>query len=272
MPEEPDPRQEMPRILAKLAGRRPAIFLDFDGTLAPIVPRAADARATATAVHAIQSLRRAGIPVVLVTGRSRGDLIIRASMSGLDTDDLLIAGSHGYEIEGPGIAPPPVADAQTRAALASAALPLRQRLSPFNGVEIEDKGFAVAVHWRHAEPGEVPAIEAVIDALVQEVPGLRKTHGKMVFELRPAADWHKGAAVAWILEQWGDPAILPIFIGDDVTDIDGLDAVQAGGIGIAVGPTIPAGHAHFRLSDPDAVAAFLLEFAVKCRRPESLLQ
>ncbi|SNB57085.1 trehalose 6-phosphate phosphatase/alpha,alpha-trehalase [Arboricoccus pini] len=257
MPEENDPCQEMPRILAKLAGRRPALFLDFDGTLAPIVPRAADARALPQAVTAIGTLRQAGMPVVLVTGRARADLVQRLASSGLEPEGLLIAGSHGYEIEGSGIASPPVANAETRARLAVAFEPLRQRLAHFQGTEIEGKAFAIAVHWRHADPNDVPAIEAVIDALVREVPGLRKTHGKMVFELRPDVAWDKGAAVTWILAQWDDPLIMPIFIGDDVTDIDGLDAVRVGGIGIAVGSAIPPGHAHYRLPDPEGVARFL---------------
>src|SRR5690606_8663729 len=70
-------------------------------------------------------------------------------------------------------------------------------------------------------------------AVAATLPRLRVTEGKAVIELRPAADWHKGAIVGTLVAGWGAP--YPVFIGDDTTDEDAFRVVSSGGAGIYVG-------------------------------------
>jgi alpha,alpha-trehalase len=82
--------------------------------------------------------------------------------------------------------------------------------------------------------------------------------GKKIFELRPAADWHKGAALSWLLDATGSGSdTLAVFVGDDVTDEDALDRVRSTGLGVVVGDEERLSAAHCRLDEPDRVAAFL---------------
>ena len=91
--------------------------------------------------------------------------------------------------------------------------------------------------------------------------GLRVTSGRMLVELRPDIDWDKGTTLAWIRDRI-DPAgdLLPIYIGDDLTDEDAFDAVHFDGIGIVVGHDEDGDRktaAHFALQSPDQVREFI---------------
>ena len=91
--------------------------------------------------------------------------------------------------------------------------------------------------------------------------GLRVTSGRMLVELRPDLDWDKGTTLAWIRDRI-DPSgsLLPIYIGDDLTDEDAFDAVQFDGIGIVVGHDEDGDRktaAHFTLQSPDQVREFM---------------
>jgi trehalose 6-phosphate phosphatase len=108
-------------------------------------------------------------------------------------------------------------------------------------------------------------LEAAVDAIVAR-HGLRRTRGKCVLELRPRLDWHKGKAVTYLLEALDllAPDVLPLYIGDDVTDEDAFRALRArGGLGVRVAsaddwqPTC----AQLRLDDTAEVCKFLEHFA-----------
>jgi len=101
--------------------------------------------------------------------------------------------------------------------------------------------------------------EAVDDALAEH-PELRLAHGKMVFELRPAVEWHKGKAVRWLVEvirDAGGGTLTPLYVGDDVTDEDALEEIRADGVGIFVGEGDWETAAHYRLADPGDVQRLL---------------
>ena len=91
--------------------------------------------------------------------------------------------------------------------------------------------------------------------------GLRVTSGRKVAELRPDVDWDKGKTLQWIAEQIsGDGPLLPIFIGDDLTDEDAFDAVLDNGIGIVVRHSEDgdrATAARYCLEDPRRVREFI---------------
>jgi trehalose-phosphatase len=125
---------------------------------------------------------------------------------------------------------------------------------------VEHKRYAVAVHFRNAGT----AAAATVTAAVHDVGrrnGLRVTTGRKVVELRPDVDWDKGKTLQWIAEQMsGDGPLLPIFIGDDLTDEDAFDAVLDDGLGIVVRHSEDgdrATAARYCLEDPRRVREFI---------------
>lgn len=245
-------------IAARAGGRALALFLDFDGTLAPIVEQPEDARLDPILVPVLAKLAARG-PVTVVTGRSLADVRDLVPVPG-----IMLAGSHGYEIAAPGVPPAPVAAAEPAIRVSRAAARLERLVTAIPGARVEPKTFAVAVHWRHVEPARVGEILAIVDEVGRDIGDLVLTRGKRVFELRPALAWDKGAAVRWIRDALGlGPAThLAIFAGDDVTDLDGLAAVRADGLGIVVGSAIVAEPGELRLTDPAALGRLLAQLCI----------
>jgi len=237
-----------------LSGRRAAVFLDYDGTLTPIVERPDLAVLSEDMRAAIKAL--AGLcTVAIISGRDRADV---EKLVGLDA--LVYAGSHGFDIAGPGAIEVQHEEGAAFAAIVHrAAARLRTALAPVEGVLVEPKRFAVAVHYRQVAESDVPRVEAAVDRLLAEVADLRKTYGKKVFELRPRLDWDKGKAVLWVLEALGlhGPDVLPFYLGDDTTDEDAFAALAERGIGILVGCPARETAARYVLDRPADVRRFL---------------
>lgn len=238
-----DHRTEIDRLLD---GRRPAVFLDYDGTLSPIAPRPELATLPEETREVLRRLS-ARCPIAILSGRGREDV---ASLVGLE--GIAYAGSHGYDIAGPGFRHevgegiPETID--------RAAEELRQRLSGLEGVIVEPKRFAISIHFRLAQDEDLPVIERAVDEAAARHPGLRKAHGKKLFELRPDLDWDKGKALLWILEAMDLDRTVPLYIGDDITDEDAFRVVE---IGILVAEEPRETQASYSLRDPDEVQRFL---------------
>ncbi len=275
--DRPSAFERWPEIVGRLAGRRWALFLDYDGTLSPIVQRP-ELALLPEAARAVLRRLAARMPVAILSGRLREDV---AALVGLP--QLIYAGSHGFDIAGPppasggaagGESPPAPARPLRHevgpgvpARLARVAERLRRELAGIDGVLVEDKRFAVAVHYRLVDPRDLPRVEAAVDRAAAEPaePGggggrLRKAGGKKVWELRPDVDWDKGRALLWLLDRLGldRPDAAPMFLGDDVTDEDAFTAVASrGGIGILVAEEPRATAAAYRLRDPVEVLEWL---------------
>lgn len=225
-----------------------ALFLDFDGTLVELAPRPQDVYvdpALSDVLLDLQGLLDGAVAVV--TGRP----IVQVDAF-LQPVRLPAAGLHGLEQrDAPGgeIVSSPPDNQITRLAHHIAGSGLLER-----GVSLEDKGPALALHYR-----SVPELEGdVIDFLTRTLsllPDLHMVHGKMVAEAKPKGR-DKGTALRDFMEEPPFAGRRPVFIGDDVTDEDGLSAaIAAGGFGIKVGegPTC----AGFRLANVTAVLEWL---------------
>jgi trehalose 6-phosphate phosphatase len=238
---------------------KPAVFLDYDGTLTPIVDDPAQALLPLETRQVVQRL--AGLcTAAIISGRDLDDVREMVRIEG-----IAYAGSHGFDIIGP--------DGQHRQQerwqdflepLDTAQEELRRWVKGIPGARVERKRFAVAVHYRAVDAALVDELEERVNTVVSRHPQLRKTGGKKIFELRPDVDWDKGKALLFLLEALGLPAgrTVPVFIGDDVTDEDGFRAISNSGITIVVGQEDRHTQAHYTLRDPEETRAFL-EMLVK---------
>jgi trehalose 6-phosphate phosphatase len=220
-------------LARRLAERRPAVFLDYDGTLTPIVDRPEDAVISESMRDAIRRL--AGrCPVVIVSGRDRS--VVQELMG---VEDLVVAGSHGFDIWSPegGTIEHEVGDG-FEGLLDEVKERLRAQTSSIEGALVEPKKASVALHYRLVAQEERPRVKELVDTLLAEHPDeLKVTPGKMVYEVQPKIDWDKGKAVLYLLGALDleREDVVPIYLGDDITDEDAFEALEGRGIGIFVG-------------------------------------
>lgn len=246
---KPNPLASWNAFAAELAGRPLAVFLDYDGTLAPIVFRPEHARLSAGMRETLGALATTW-PTFVVSGRDLEDVRRLVGIEG-----IAYAGSHGFDIAGPKIRFEVDPDVVPR--IAGAAAELRAALAVIPGARVEDKRFSVAVHHREVAAADVPYVERVVDGVVRAPPGLRKTLGKKVFEVRPEVEWDKGRAVLWLIERLGLEDAVPLYVGDDVTDEDAFRALASRGVAVLVSETPMPTAASWSLQDVDEVEALL---------------
>ncbi|MBK5929852.1 trehalose-phosphatase [Halochromatium salexigens] len=261
--EMPPLLEEMALISDRLADKQPALFLDYDGTLTPIVERPADAQLSHSMRRALRDAAEQ-MPLAVISGRDLDDI---SALVGLD--NLIYAGSHGFDIRGPDPRPDLRPDLRMELpegidaldALQQAAATLEARLADVAGVRVERKRFAVAIHVRQVADRDLPRVREAVDQTQRSLDGLRQTGGKRLFELRPDVDWDKGQALRWLLSELGleGPDVLPLYLGDDDTDEDAFRVLrQLGGISILVAEAARPSAADYRLRAPDDVEALLI--------------
>ncbi|MGW7005004.1 trehalose-phosphatase [Streptomyces sp. NPDC054933] len=212
--------------------KRAVVALDFDGTLAPIVPDPDQARAHPRAVPVLSRLAPRVGSVVVITGRPAGVAVRYGGFAGVSgLDHLVVLGHYGAErwdavsgeVHGPGDDPGVLA---VRAELPG----FLERLGAWRDtwvetVHIEHKdGRAVAVHTRRTDDPQA-ALEALRGPLTELAHrhGLIVEPGRMVLELRPPG-MDKGVALASYVRENGASAVL--YAGDDLGDLAAFDAVE----------------------------------------------
>lgn len=239
----------------------PAVFFDFDGTLSDIVNDPDTATPAPGVPEALQELA-AHCPVAVLSGRDLADVSERVGLPG-----IWYAGSHGFELTAPdGTHHQNEAAAAAIPVLEQAAAGLREKLGSVPGVVVEHKRFGVAVHYRNAARDQVGAVLAAVRAAGKRET-LRVTTGREVIELRPDLDWDKGKTLRWVIDhlhEAGSGPLVPIYLGDDITDEDAFDAVRSDGVAIVVRHTDDGDRATaalFALDSPTQVAAFTQHLA-----------
>lgn len=250
----PSALNEFDTIKSHIEKKQALLLLDYDGTLTPIVARPELATMDDATRNILRSISEK-IPVAIVSGR---DFVDVKRLVGLE--DLFYAGSHGFEIDGPG-------DIHIELESAKAVLPdlekaeieATYRLIEIPGIIIERKKFGLAIHYRLVNDNNMSHVHEAIDKLTNKYDRLIMTFGKKVFELRPRIDWDKGRAVSRIAEVvFGNKNdAFPLYIGDDLTDEDAFREVKGWGFGILVGNHGNESRADYRLEDVGEVGRFL---------------
>jgi trehalose 6-phosphate phosphatase len=227
------------------------LFLDIDGTLVEFTSTPSETRADPEIKSLIAALaHRLGGAVALVSGRE-----IRTIDALFAPLKLPASGLHGGERrDAAGVLHAP---ASADGILNEARFALHQLARAHPGVLIEDKGRNLAVHFRLAPQAEARVRSAVADIAAPLRDRYQLQEGIMMLELKPKGH-SKGSAVQAFMQESPFSGRRPVFIGDDLTDMDGFAAVEAdGGMSIGVGVRVTA---QYNLDDVAAVRGYLRDF------------
>ncbi|KAG3120048.1 hypothetical protein PI124_g479 [Phytophthora idaei] len=247
------------QLQAHFRDHRLVIFLDYDGTLTPIVNDPALALLSPTMKNTLEKLREKFITGV-ITGRSLDKIQKFVSIP-----QLYYAGSHGFDIEGPdGTSIKNQVAAQFLTDLHGVRDELGEKIKDIAGAEVEDNIFSVSLHYRNVDPTLRTQISSLAHTVREQHPRIRMNEGKMVYEFKPKIDWNKGKALLWLLQALGLDElddVYTIYIGDDTTDEDAFRLFQAHynrkGVGIVVTEESVSTDASFTLRDTSEVCEFL---------------
>lgn len=227
-----------------------SLFIDFDGTLVPLVDHPDLVRADGELIELLKALHaRFEGRIAIVSGRSIAQL---DAMIGDVATQVAVAGSHGAEVRLDGRLVEPERPAGLDAAIAE----VRSYGAGHPEMFIEEKSHGVAMHYRKAPILEEPVRRRA--AAIAERTGLEVQPGKMMIELR-GPGWDKGQAVEALLAEAPLSTGAPVMIGDDLTDESALRVAEdRGGFGVLVGPGRETA-ARFGLADVGSVRRWLWE-------------
>jgi len=229
-----------------------AIFLDYDGTLTPIVEKPELAILSDSMRKTINRLV-SSFPVTIVSGRDIDVISKLVAVKGLG-----YVGSHGLDIVGsPGTGFRKEMALNFLTELDIVEFQLRKKIDSIDGAMVERKRFSISIHLRLVKPSEHALVEKIVDDVRSKHYSLRRENGKMLFELRPDIVWDKGEAVVWLLHSMGFKRSAALFIGDDITDENVFRVLRGRGTGIIVTETNRLTDAHLRLRNPDEVQLLL---------------
>ncbi|KAF6151150.1 hypothetical protein GIB67_018963 [Kingdonia uniflora] len=234
------------QITNQAKGKKIALFLDYDGTLSPIVDDPERALMSKTMRYAVRNVAKY-FPTAIISGRSRDKVYEFVGLT-----ELHYAGSHGMDIMGPVRNSEFIDDLQNCIRStdkqgkevnlfqpASEYLPMIDEVfkslieitKDIKGSKVENNKFCVSVHYRNVDEKHWSTIGQCVQDLLKDYPRLRVTHGRKVLEVRPDIKWDKGKAVEFLLDSLGlseRDDVLPIYVGDDRTDEDALKSCVRG--------------------------------------------
>ncbi|KAG5067432.1 hypothetical protein GLYMA_04G237900v4 [Glycine max] len=267
------------RLMKAASGKRIIVFLDYDGTLSPIVndpDRAFMSDEMRAAVYEVATY----FPTAIISGRSRDKV-----KGFVKLNNLYYAGSHGMDIMAPSMAVTssdgkhfdiarntngtevPFQPAKKfLPAIGEIIRVLKNEVKEIKGAMVEDNGFCLSVHFRQVQEKDYDVLEAKVKSVLENNPEFCLTEGKKVMEIRPSIKWNKGNAVEYFLDTLGLSScndILPVYIGDDRTDEDAFKVIQSReqGYPIIVSSIPRETNALYSLRDPSEVLIFLSRLA-----------
>lgn len=244
-------------IRATIGRRRPAFFLDFDGTLAPFADLPELVELPDSTRQVLAALAQDHL-VCVVSGRGLNDLRAKTGLA-----ELYYAADHGHRVQGPaGTSIDFEVGPDDRTDLAAASYELDQRLRAIEGAVVQTKGVSLSVHYRLVSEDQRPAVHQIVTEVAKTLPGFRLGGGKLVHEFVPDSGWNKGQAVMWLLRRARLTVkdTCPLCLGDDRTDEDMFAAVRGWGVSLVVGQPPHVTYADYILADHEETAVFLQGF------------
>lgn len=238
-------------------GRAKRVFFlfDYDGTLTDIVPRPDQAHLSGEMKATLRLLKRVPkISIAIVSGRSLRDIRDRVGLKG-----IYYVGNHGLEIFEPKSGVRQLLPKEMVNGLDQICDRLNCAFKGIEGILVEDKKCTLAVHYRKVDSRWISSILFALEQQVKTstIP-LRLCFGKKVFEIRPKSTMNKGTAVLLLLGKAKQNGMLPIYMGDDLTDEDAFRALKRKGITIFVGkPDRVNASAQYYVRGPSEVFQFL---------------
>lgn len=247
------------QIKEQLSNKFILLLLDYDGTLTPIVESPKQALIPKDTKELLQKLSKSSCCALsIISGRRLTDI-----KNTVGLENIIYAGNHGLEIEGPKIKFESQVSPQLKLAIHNIAEELSKQLLNIKGVLIEDKGLTLSVHYRLVDKKDTDLFEKIFLKVANPyiVSGKIKINpGKKVYEIRPPVQWDKGKIVLWLLarQQFALDAnkVLPVYLGDDVTDEDAFKALKRKGLTIFVGEPKDSA-ADYYLKNTEEVNRFL---------------
>ncbi len=222
--------------LTRAKGMKPILFLDYDGTLTPIVNRPEQARLAPASRKVLASLAdKKNWTIVVISGRGLIDVKKRVGIKG-----LIYAGNHGLEIVGRGVRFLHPQALRTKKIMRLLARRLTRQFTDISGIQVEDKVFTLSIHYRRVSRKAVPQAQKLLLSSLEDVLKKRVVslaHGKKVWEVRPNTHWNKGAAVTYLKKCLTETngKIRPLFyFGDDVTDESAFKTLRRRGLTVRV--------------------------------------
>lgn len=242
------------KIERELKNKNIFIFLDYDGTLTPIVKKPEDAIIGIEAKRLIERLKRKYKGrLAVISGRPLTEIKKLVGIKG-----IIYAGNHGLEIEKEKKRFNAALPADYKTALKKIKKRLIKELDFINGAFMEDKSLTISVHYRLIKDGQ-STIKKIIDRVLKPYIAGKKikvNNGKKVIEIKPPVNWDKGSAVLWILKGKTAGKVIPVYIGDDITDEDAFTALKGHGLTVHVGKTNKS-EAEYYLKNSGEVITFL---------------
>ncbi|CAL9161955.1 unnamed protein product [Musa hybrid cultivar] len=265
------------QIISSAKCKKIALFLDYDGTLSPIVDNP-DLAIMSNAMRSAVKHASECFPTAIISGRSREKVYKFVKLTG-----LCYSGSHGMDIMCPvrkfdstGGHPNCITTTDEQGKEVHLFQPASEFLPMINeifsslvditkdivGARVESNKFCVSVHYRLVHKEVWPEVAQRVVNLLKDYPRLRVTHGRKVLEIRPVIDWNKGKAVEFLLESLGlsnREDVLSIYVGDDRTDEDAFEVLRESnrGYGILVSSIPKETNAVYSLRDTSEVMKFL---------------
>jgi trehalose-phosphatase len=235
------------------------LLLDYDGTLTPIVARPEQAACPPGVKSLLEKLHHSPRALVaIISGRALEDLKEKVRVSG-----ITYVGNHGLEMENPAGVHRKSLSPQRLEELKQIRKSLEARLKSIPGIQFEDKGPILTVHYRNAPRDSSRPVQKAVQEGLESYPNRWQfSTGKKIFEIRPRMDFDKGKTLNELLQRFPHTELLPVYLGDDESDEDAFRAVRDRGIPVRVGAGPASSAASYFLRDSSEV----LEFLGRCEK------